>query len=95
MTEQQALRVIVVKDEDGVFCAQCLEYDICTYGDTLEKAKSRMRKQIEIERALSHNMTGEHFGGIPAAPEFFHKLWDEKGDVESVNSTCFQLAKAA
>lgn len=93
MTDNGTLRVVILQEkETGLFVAQCLEYDICTQAATIEQAKERFAMQLEAERQMSAEDTGEEFKGIPAAPEFFLELWDSGGDEDRTNSTHFRLA---
>lgn len=66
MTDQQTLRIVVFKDE-GMYVAQCLEYDVCTQGSDIETLKARMDCLLELE--LSEGLP------IDEAPETFHKMW--------------------
>lgn len=95
MPASEALRVLVIQEDDGMFSAQCLEYDICTQADSIEALKERFHRQVEIERMLSRDYTGKEFGNIGRAPEHFHALWDHAKAIEDENSTTYRLADAA
>jgi hypothetical protein len=68
MNVEKELRVVVFK-EDGKFVAQCLEYDICTQADSMAVLQDRMSCLIEAELSCQQD--------IDAAPERFHKMWDQ------------------
>lgn len=95
MSDNQSLRIVVIQEEGGMFAAQCLEYDICTQADSIETLKGRLCAQIEIERMVSLNHTGEEFGGIAPAPEFFHSLWEHATELDDGDSFSYRLADAA
>lgn len=92
MSEKQSIRVLVIREEDGMFAAQCLEYDICTQAGSIEKLKERLVKQIEIERLVSRDYTGEEFGGIDPAPAEFHEMWNRAEALEDGNAFNFRMA---
>lgn len=95
MPANETLRILVIQEDDGMFSAQCLEYDICTQADSIEKLKERFHRQVEIERMLSRDYTGKEFGGIGSAPEHFHALWEDAKALEDENSMAYRLAEAA
>ena len=74
MTQNPVYRVLVFK-EDGVYYAQCLEVDICTFADNLQDLKERFLALFELERNISIARNGEPFGGIDPAPKEFHDKW--------------------
>ena len=92
MSVNQPLRVIVVEDEDGTFAAQCLEYDICTQAATVAQLEQRLVDQIEVERMVSRRRTGQDFGEIPPAPDFFHKMWDHGMQMSEIDLVTLRKA---
>ena len=72
MTEEQHLRIIVTR-EDGMFVAQCLEFDICTQARDFDTLRERMDFLIAVELG-----DGQH---LDSAPERFHKMWDDAKSV--------------
>ncbi len=75
MSKYDTLRVVILEEKGtGLFVAQCLEYDICTQAETIEQAKTRFTMQMEAERLISREDSGEDFAGIDPAPEFFRDL---------------------
>ena len=68
----ERVRVIIFRDE-GLWVAQCLEYDICVQGSN----KAQMFAQLG---AIFH-LEDEQKGGIKrfkSAPSRFSKLWDSE-----------------
>lgn len=69
MSVTESLR-IVVYEEDGMFVAQCLEYDICTQAEDKEALRERMDVLLECEmRAME-----ESGQVLDPAPDVFHKM---------------------
>lgn len=66
---------ILVRKEDDVFVAQCVEYDICTQANDMPTLQARMDVLIETElrAAASKGMT------LPPAPDGFEAIWDNGG----------------
>ena len=85
MSDQQSLRIVVLKEGDA-FVAQCLEYDICAQAPDVETLRVRMNDLIDLECRASLDETGLEFGGIDAAPEKFHKMWDDANRIDSPGS---------
>lgn len=72
MGNQEALRVVVFKDEEK-FVAQCVEFDICTQAADMDTLKARMDCLIERELREASD-SGQP---IDPSPERFHKMWDQ------------------
>ena len=70
MSNPNDLRVVVYK-EDGMFVAQCLEYDICAQAPDKDLLRERMDCLLECEMTEMEK-TGQH---LDAAPERFHNMW--------------------
>lgn len=81
MAKEEMLRVVVIKS-DGMFVAQCLEYDICTQAGDVETLKDRMDCLIEVELGSGQV--------IDPAPERFHKMWDTATSMNGEH--CYRLA---
>jgi hypothetical protein len=71
---------VVVFHEEGMYVAQCLEYDIATQAPDIEAVLDRLDLTIEAECQMSMEETGKTLNGIAPAPIYFHQLW-EKGSV--------------
>ena len=71
------VRVVVFWDE-GVWAAQCLEYDIGAQAPDLDTLKDRMTVVFEAELKESMERHGEPFAGIDKAPERFHLMWERR-----------------
>jgi len=91
MSDIQTFRVIIAKDDEGTFTAQCLEYDIFAQGKNEEMVKNRFAKQIEFERQLSSEANGLDFDGIPPAPDCFHNMWEAAIDIPDGDSTQYRM----
>ena len=93
MTDNGMLRVVILEEKDtGLFVAQCLDYDICTQAGTIEQVKERFALQLEAERQMSLEDSGEEFADIPEAPSFFHDLWGSGNDVSGDSSAHYRIA---
>lgn len=57
-----------------MFVAQCLEHDIAVQAPNMETLQRRFEATVLLEGDLSR---------IDAAPEPFHKLWDEALELQS------------
>lgn len=71
---------VVVFHEEGMYVAQCLEYDIATQALDIEAVLDRLDLTIEAECQMSMEADGKPLDGIAPAPVHFHHLW-EKGSV--------------
>ena len=69
------LRVVVFEDDD-IWVAQCLEYDIGAQGPDVATLQKRFRIALLAELEVSLEKGDEPFSGIDPAPEFYHNLWD-------------------
>ena len=72
------IRAIIFKEGD-VWVGQCLEYDIGAQAADLDTLDARLRAVTFAECEAGFDATGKPFGGIPKAPDFFWRLWDETG----------------
>jgi hypothetical protein len=81
MMNDQTLRIVVFKSDD-MFVAQCLEHDICTQAKDFDTLKERMDCLIGLELECSQD--------IDAAPERFHKMWDQS--VQMAGSHEYRMA---
>jgi hypothetical protein len=75
--ELEHIRVIVYR-EGEVYVAQCLEHDIATQGSDITGVLARLELTIDAECAVSKEAGGQAFDNIPAAPNYFHTLWDKR-----------------
>jgi len=75
--ELEHIRVIVYREGD-VYVAQCLEHDIATQGPDLPGVLDRLELTIDAECAMSKEAGARGLGNIPAAPNYFHGLWDKR-----------------
>lgn len=70
---------VIVFEEAGAFVAQCLEYDICAQGSSIEEMRDNLRLTLNAEAAESLKLHGRRFAGIEAAPSFFEEAWNADG----------------
>ena len=80
MTEEnmtQTIRVIVFQDE-GLWVAQCLEYDIGAQAQDVDTLMSRLEVTFNTELKESLARHGKPLAGIAPAPERFHRMWDHR-----------------
>lgn len=72
------LNLLLIK-EDQVWIAQCLQYDITAQGNTIKKAISEFHKVLAFEIAYSIQLQKPALDGIPSAPQYYWKLYEEAG----------------
>lgn len=72
--DSRQIRAVIFQDE-GVWIAQCIDYDIAAQAPTLSDVRRRLMMTINLERDYTLEKTGEEFGGIAPAPQYFHKLY--------------------
>lgn len=87
------MRVLIIREGD-MLVAQCLEYDICTSASDLNTLNARLKGLIECYRSESLRVEGTEFKGLDAAPQEFHKMWDDAMKFED-GSRPFEMAMAA
>ncbi len=74
MKNDQKFRFVVF-EEDGIFVAQCLEFDVCTQAPDKETLRERVDFLMEIELEEMER-TGKR---LDPAPEVFHNMWESGG----------------
>lgn len=72
MNSTESLRIVIFK-EDGLYIAQCLDYDICAQAETITDLQSNMDHLIELELGEMKESNQE----LDPAPERFHNMWEE------------------
>jgi hypothetical protein len=73
----QTIRVIVFYDE-GLWVAQCLEYDIGAQAQDVDTLMARFDVTMKAEIKESIARHGRPLAGIAPAPERFHRMWDHR-----------------
>ncbi len=68
------LSVLIRKEEDGMWFAQCLEHDVAAQGATLDEVRHRIGRTIAGQIAVNLKHDEEPFANIPKAPPEF---WEE------------------
>lgn len=69
------IRVVVLREGD-TWVAQALEYDIGAQASDLKALQRRFTMTVQAELDESVRRTGVPFGGIEAAPAYFHDMWE-------------------
>ena len=77
MTSDSMLRIVILREGDG-WATQCLDYDIGAQADDLDTLRERLIAVINAERVESERRTGEPFGGIDPAPQYYHDIWERQ-----------------
>lgn len=67
---------VIAFQEGGAWIAQCVDFDICTQGADLAQAHRRMRVALRHEAQYTKDKTGEEFGGLDPAPDYFAAMYD-------------------
>ena len=70
---QIELSVIIFQDEQQVWCAQGLEYDISAYADKLKDIPEKFALKVFSEVAVCLDLGRQPLDGIEAAPK---EYWD-------------------
>lgn len=76
-TATNTIRVIVFKD-DGLWVAQCLEYDIGAQAENIDLLNDRLKVVLMAEFKESMERHNKPFAGIDPAPERFQHMWDRR-----------------
>lgn len=71
---------ILLLPDGKLWTAQCLEYDIAAQGTTIQEAISEFSKVLTFEVAYSHERGLAPLHDIPAAPQYYWKLFEEVGE---------------
>jgi hypothetical protein len=74
---EKSIRVIVFRETDH-YVAQCLDYDIATQAKTLEGLVDRLELTLDAEFAICEEDGMQPNKAIPAAPNYYHELWDSR-----------------
>ena len=78
MTEgSNTIRVIVFQDDD-MWVAQCLEYDIGAQAADVDTLNARLMVALRAEFKESMERHGKPFVGIDRAPERFQAMWERR-----------------
>lgn len=95
MTEVQIpLRAVVLR-EDSVWVIQCLEHDIFAFGSDFDTVVKRFEATLDAEALLAPAGADHPFAHIPAAPDYFHVLWDQQKTVLTTPVAGVEMAIAA
>lgn len=67
----------VVFEQDGFWIAQCLEYDIVSFAETLDALHRRLPEQLEAVFLLDKKEGRLPFSGFKRAPEKYWRMYEE------------------
>jgi hypothetical protein len=70
------IRGIVFQDEKGLWCAQCLEYDIAAQAGTVEELRKEFSSLLSSYIQISADLNRRPFEGLPRAPRRFFKMYE-------------------
>jgi hypothetical protein len=70
---EHPLKVLFFEYPDGLWAAQCLEYDIAAQASRLEDLYYEMERVLVSYLSLADELGQEPFKGLPKAPK---KYWD-------------------
>jgi hypothetical protein len=83
-TSSEAIRIIVFHD-NGMWVAQCLEYDIGAQAADIDTLNARFDVVLRAELKESTEKHGKPFSGIDPAPERFHQMWERRARSVDLN----------
>ncbi len=86
MAKENSIRVIVYRDGNRIWHAQCLEYDIVVQAKNKDKLRKRLEVAVSAEANLSEEMNGSKFAGISPAPDMYKKLWKKIRSTNKMDS---------
>ena len=76
MLHEETIRAVVFQ-EDRMWIAQCLEYDIAVQADGVDELKRRLFGTLQAELQARIDDGDKPFNGIGRAPDRFFELWDK------------------
>jgi hypothetical protein len=83
--ESETIRAIVFQD-NGMWVAQCLEYDIGAQANDLDTLHDRLKVTLRAEFLQSMERYNKPFDGIGPAPERFFRMWERRSRSVPVSS---------
>ncbi|SRR6266536_4042020 len=69
------IRAILFKDS-GLWCGQCLDYDICAQAKTPADLRSELLEVLWAHALFDVEMGREPFRGLPKAPRKFFEMYE-------------------
>lgn len=70
------IRVLIFQDH-GWWCAQCLEVDIGAQAENLKDLMHRLSLTMTVEEKVTTERNGAPFKGIDPAPAEFFQRWED------------------
>ncbi|MEQ1726075.1 MAG: hypothetical protein ABL882_09140 [Sphingopyxis sp.] len=83
---------VVAFQEDGVWVAHCVEYDICVQANDLAQARRRMTVALTQEAAITTTKHGTAFAGLDRAPDYFESMYQEAEESLQTSDFDFRIA---
>lgn len=74
----ETIRVLIIP-EDGMFVAQCVEYDIGAQAKDIPTLRRRFNAVFSADIEESVRRHGVPFAGIDRAPVCYEHMWDAAG----------------
>ena len=73
------VRTIVFREE-GMYVAQCLEYDIAVQAPDVDLVLDRLKLTLEAELEMCREEDKDLADCISPAPNYYHGLWERRSD---------------
>ena len=78
MTVMENIKIsAVVFEEEGWWCAQCLEYDVAAQAATLLDLRVELERVLTSHAALAAELKRDPFFGLEKAPQKFWEMYRE------------------
>jgi hypothetical protein len=68
---------VVAYEVDGVWFAQCVEFDISAWAHRVDELPDAFLKELSATCAVNRHLGRQGLEGIPAAPDRFRQMWAE------------------
>lgn len=68
---------VLLFEQDGWWCAQCLEYDIAAQATTESELHKELANVLLTHVLASAEFNQKPFSGLPAAPQDFFEIYDK------------------
>jgi hypothetical protein len=80
----------VAFQEDGFWCAQCLEHDIAVQAEDLPKLRDALEQALIDQIQISVDLGIEPFAAIPPAPEVFFTIYESAVQQDTLSKSFAQ-----
>lgn len=68
---------VVAYQDDGIWIAQCVEYDIAASASTLPALERAFERAVAANLCVNHDLGRNALDGIPPAPSDFKAMFDD------------------